>query len=611
MNKDTFHEHEMPSKASASNNQEDTNANLNGIDQSKGAIPKSKTFLRNSSGLKKNIKVNNNIESISTLNCLNPETHTLFKLNSITKPFIQLRVNGETSIDIDAINHEFEENGLPFYSTGSEICNNDSESSSDENDESISDDGCIYTYKGDNVADLPSSFFNLELPVENLESINEMVNAERERNSSPEMDFLEMDFDPGPSGDVDSDSSVNSEIERPIDLPLDSTENDDLQSEPGCSLSTNNNLPCDNFPENILNVIKVATPLTPKSMLLKSHNTFKTAVQMPWSCNLSERTKSAKQLRIIRRHMNSVGDLLSPKEYVPSPSPSLDNCCLIKSEKNDDELIKQHMIWTEQEACLKQITQIGASSCGATAVLNVLIALRLPLPPLDKIHEYVPTNFRSNDSPLPEYLLSRSRAGCTHRELILGLHRASEGRVYCRFFSMYPERVVNLYKWLGFWIDQGAVPIATLNLQNCAGPIPDSWHHQMIFGVGSKGIYLTNSLECVEADQLWPQLVSESVLLIRRDDVLSRWNQTTNLLELTTFKDRRWSAMNVLGQVAKIIREKRREYKPNSTITSHIQIPADYKSGITLAINTNSPAFPLLQSCPELPLLSQSGANAL
>lgn len=37
----------------------------------------------------------------------------------------------------------------------------------------------------------------------------------------------------------------------------------------------------------------------------------------------------------------------------------------------------------------------------------------------------------------------------------------------------------------------GAVPIATLNLQKGVKPgwtIPDAWHHQMIYGVSSKGI---------------------------------------------------------------------------------------------------------------------------
>lgn len=45
----------------------------------------------------------------------------------------------------------------------------------------------------------------------------------------------------------------------------------------------------------------------------------------------------------------------------------------------------------------------------------------------------------------------------------------------------------------------GAAPIATLNLQHCGegGDIPDAWHHQMIFGVGQAGIYVTNPLECL------------------------------------------------------------------------------------------------------------------
>ena len=47
-------------------------------------------------------------------------------------------------------------------------------------------------------------------------------------------------------------------------------------------------------------------------------------------------------------------------------------------------------------------------------------------------------------------------------------------------------------------IISGAVPIATLNLQHCGEGcnIPDAWHHQMIFGVGSAGIYMTNPLQC-------------------------------------------------------------------------------------------------------------------
>lgn len=33
------------------------------------------------------------------------------------------------------------------------------------------------------------------------------------------------------------------------------------------------------------------------------------------------------------------------------------------------------MIWSEQEACVKQVTQISTSACGATAAINVLVKL--------------------------------------------------------------------------------------------------------------------------------------------------------------------------------------------------------------------------------------------
>jgi hypothetical protein len=98
----------------------------------------------------------------------------------------------------------------------------------------------------------------------------------------------------------------------------------------------------------------------------------------------------------------------------------------------------------------------------------------------------------------------------------------------------------------------GAVPIATLNLQNGVAPgnpVPDAWHHQMVFGVGPQGIYLTNPVECVSEVALWPQLCSPSVLMVRRNDVLARWNEHTNLRPLMTHPDHRWKKMNVLGML--------------------------------------------------------------
>lgn len=75
-----------------------------------------------------------------------------------------------------------------------QACNYDSSGSSED------EECCIYTYKGDSgqMADLPSSFFRLDFMPSRQHA--------NSRNSSPDMDYLEMDFDPGPSNDRDSSS---------------------------------------------------------------------------------------------------------------------------------------------------------------------------------------------------------------------------------------------------------------------------------------------------------------------------------------------------------------------------------------------------------------------
>lgn len=94
------------------------------------------------------------------------------------------------------------------------------------------------------------------------------------------------------------------------------------------------------------------------------------------------------------------------------------------------------------------------------------------------------------------------------------------------------------------------MPVATLNLQVGVAPgqtIPDAWHHQMIFGVGPQGVYLTNPLECVSDCMLGDQLCTDSVLLVRRSDVVGRWGNGDKLVRLTQQDDPRWRDMNVLG----------------------------------------------------------------
>jgi len=105
--------------------------------------------------------------------------------------------------------------------------------------------------------------------------------------------------------------------------------------------------------------------------------------------------------------------------------------------------------------------------------------------------------------------------------------------------------------------------------------------------------------------------------MIKRADVLSRWTPQTDLMSLATHPSQNWHRFNVLGiytltisvlvinnnliiivlgQVVNLLREE----KENVKFTDHIEIPANYKSGITLAIKTSSNYSHELKSVPEL-----------
>lgn len=102
----------------------------------------------------------------------------------------------------------------------------------------------------------------------------------------------------------------------------------------------------------------------------------------------------------------------------------------------------------------------------------------------------------------------------------------------------------------------GAVPILTLNLQiGCEGGIPDAWHHQMVFGVSPRGVYLCNPVECIRENVLWPRLTSPSVLLVRSSDVLAHGAPDADLTPLMYVPDRRFHSFNVLGELILFLSE--------------------------------------------------------
>ncbi|KAM6892916.1 uncharacterized protein PEZ65_022985 [Lycodopsis pacificus] len=86
------------------------------------------------------------------------------------------------------------------------------------------------------------------------------------------------------------------------------------------------------------------------------------------------------------------------------------------------------MLWSFQEAVERQTLPIGASACGATAVVDVLKALGVDVAP-EEADRCVQTRLRRNESPLPDYLLPRSEA----EPLCIG--RTKESRSAALYFT--------------------------------------------------------------------------------------------------------------------------------------------------------------------------------
>ncbi len=88
------------------------------------------------------------------------------------------------------------------------------------------------------------------------------------------------------------------------------------------------------------------------------------------------------------------------------------------------------MLWSIQEAVQRQTLQIGASACGATAVVDVLQALGITVTP-ETVDHCVRTSLRRNEAPLDDYLLSRSEAGTVVTYLL-----TAAVRKFCLFVAI-------------------------------------------------------------------------------------------------------------------------------------------------------------------------------
>ena len=113
----------------------------------------------------------------------------------------------------------------------------------------------------------------------------------------------------------------------------------------------------------------------------------------------------------------------------------------------------------------------------------------------------------------------------------------------------------------------------------------------MIYGCDQNGVYLTNPLEVKPLTEIMRELNSESILLVRRIDVIKRFyanqsdlNELIELPGLSEENKEKWRKLDVLAQCRKAL-------DLNEKNLTHIKIPAYYVPGITLFAYTKSQLF--------------------
>lgn len=223
------------------------------------------------------------------------------------------------------------------------------------------------------------------------------------------------------------------------------------------------------------------------------------------------------------------------------------------------------------------LDQLGISACGATAVLSATILCNVIRK--EDLRE-VDTSMcivrrRDETGPLPQYLLSRYDAGCTGEEVSLSFNALVKSIRPLDHgprseFRPYSEIDCTISEFIRYHFSAGHILIATLNLQLIGN---DAWHHQLVYGidVDTDDVYMMNPLEKCPLHLVEKFISTPSILLIRREDILSRIDRPG--ADQSIYSRPNWDRFKIQQQIVDVLAD--------ATI-SHIVIPAGYKGGFTI-----------------------------
>ena len=253
---------------------------------------------------------------------------------------------------------------------------------------------------------------------------------------------------------------------------------------------------------------------------------------------------------------------------------------------------------SENEMKNISINQIGKSTCGPTAIINVLNSLDIPSPSPEKILEIVPARLRNYETNnLLEYLISRILAGTNHNDLINALLKITNNNLTAKFFVLNPYE--NKIKFKNFLYKLFELKCSLIFTENLFLIGNDAWHHQMSYGIKDNLLYLTNPFETVTINQMFNYITNGNFMIIPKEHVFNRKIEEGDLKELEKEK---WLNFSVKEQIINMFyKEKlKKNDKKNVNAFNDLIIPYGVLGGISVFCkNDNKEAIDFLNKFKE------------
>ncbi|XP_014286786.3 uncharacterized protein [Halyomorpha halys] len=414
-----------------------------------------------------------------------------------------------------------------------------------------SDDSCVYMYKGDNES-------------RNGNDVNKSTDC-----SSPEMDYLEMDFDPCQSnGQESSDGSY-------------SCENAELEK-----YDNVNEIVYDTCEDVATTSINFGGKYPTTSSWIDGIN-HESLEPIPSTSNYQKH----------EIHENGV---------TKTKNTVVENNSHANSNESDDKVEGAPEL-SQKTVLIKHIAEATGGSCCMSSILQAvhkLYSMEGLVTEEEIINKILANHQDESNMSIVDYLYSISKGGITIPEMMNVMNKLFDGLITTRFFLTQPRRKVNLSSWLLYWLKKDVVPILSMNFHltedDCGSTVNTSWHFQIVHGVGQKGIHLFSQFDCVSEETILKLLNNSSEVLISRDEVMSRWTPESDLTQLMTPPDHSWKKFNVLGQIVNVIREGITGKSEDEM--KHIKIPSPHRTGILLLIRSDNPHRRELVEASDLPL---------